>query len=79
MEATGGKSSLYNYPQALLKKAFEHLCTLGLVHVGEAKRGQANDQVGVRLGVHANIFHEFVKHNPRCPLDIQRFSESWLA
>ena len=79
VDESGGSKSLYNYPSALLRTAFEHLLALGLVHRVDSKQKQVlRDHVGVRLGVYSHIFQEFVKSNRQCPLDIQRFGTSWL-
>ena len=46
VDESGGNASLYNYPNALLRTAFEHLITLGLVHRTDNKKSPVlRDQV----------------------------------
>ncbi|KAL1522686.1 hypothetical protein AB1Y20_017662 [Prymnesium parvum] len=79
VEESGGSKSPFNYPHTLLRTAFEHLIALGLVSRVDSKPKQIlRDQSCLRLAIHSHIFHDFVKKNRECPLDIQRFGTSWI-
>ena len=70
----------YEYPAPLLKKAFEHLGSLGLVEcVREARRGtQPVDGLPLRLCIDAAEIHAFVQRSSEIPLQVQRWGSQWL-
>ena len=75
-----GQAARYEYPAPLLKKAFEHLCSLGLVEcVREARRGtQPVDGLPLRLCIDAAEIHAFVQRSSEIPLQVQRWGSQWL-
>ena len=74
------QAARYEYPAPLLKKAFEHLCSLGLVEcLREARRGtQPVDGLPLRLCIDAAEVHAFVQRSSDIPLQVQRWGAQWL-
>uniref|UniRef100_A0A7S2IKV5 Origin recognition complex subunit 4 C-terminal domain-containing protein n=1 Tax=Haptolina brevifila TaxID=156173 RepID=A0A7S2IKV5_9EUKA len=74
LAADPDSTSQYNYPRALLSKAFEHLCTLGLVlREPEAQnRNKPNDHLPLRLRIDAQLIHDYV-NTASLPTAVRRF------
>ena len=72
---SGQGTQKYDYPKALLTKAFEHLCSMGLVSVVNAPghRGMGNDELPLRITVDPQALLDFVKSHPELPTEVHRF------
>ena len=72
------QAARYEYPRPLLKKAFEHLCSLGLVEHQPRRGAQPVESLALRLCVDPAEVHAFVRRPDACPLPVQRWGASWL-
>jgi len=68
----------YALPNAPLKKAFEHLCALGLVRAGGSGALLSMDGSALRLVVPPRALEVFVRGSASIPTLVKRFGSSWL-
>jgi hypothetical protein len=69
----------YALPNAPLKKAFEHLCALGLVRAGGGSGALLSmDGSALRLVVPPRVLEVFVRGSDSIPTLVKRFGSSWL-